>query len=209
MTRDQANQIISEHESMVVLCTYNILFTNDIVIGRVIEAVDAVKHSPLYRQRTKQYVNRVADLSRKYERQVNQIVGDRSQFFADANDIFLAEVNRHIDTLYWCIKREFDKYKLPFSDTLAKMELARTLCDFSCTQFDKRIQELCEKDNRFNGLSLDYIKQEALLHALNETMRTFNIPCTVDLNTQECISAINALSQKLADGEIIAKAISA
>lgn len=209
MNREQANKIISEHESMVVLCTYNILFTNDIVVGKVIEAVEAVKHSPLYRLKTKQCVNRVSELSRKYERQVNQIIGDKSQFFADANDIFLEEVNRHIDTLYWCIKRAFDKFRLSYSDVLAKMELARTLCDFSVAQFDKRILELREKDGRFKGFSLNYIRQDTLLHALNESMRTFNIPCTIDLNTKECINSINILSQKLSDGEIIARAISA
>jgi hypothetical protein len=33
MTTDTANQIISKYESLVVLCTYNILLTNDICCG--------------------------------------------------------------------------------------------------------------------------------------------------------------------------------
>ena len=36
MTTDTANQIISKYESLVVLCTYNILLTNDICCGKVI-----------------------------------------------------------------------------------------------------------------------------------------------------------------------------
>lgn len=209
MTKEEVNRIIAENEAMVIGCTYNVLFTNDIVVSLTIEAVESVRKSPLYRMKTKQTINRVEAERKKYERLVNGIISDRSAFFADANDVFVEEIQKHVDILYWSIKREFDKHNLKHSDIIARLELARTLCAFGCVQLDKREEELQAKDKRFKKVKIDYLRQTDLLHTLDEAMRTMNVPYTIDLNTEECTRAINILSVKLADAEIIAKAISA
>lgn len=209
MTKEEANNIIAENEAMVIGCTYNVLFTNDIVIGLTIEAVESIRKSPLYRFDTKRKVNIVEKDRLKYERMINEVIGNTSSFFADANDIFLEDIQKHVDILYYSIKREFDKVNLSFSDIIARMELARTLCEFSCLQLDKREEELQDKDKRFKKFGIDYLRLTNLLRSLSETMKTLNVPCTVNLNTEECIKAINILSVKLADANTIAKAISA
>lgn len=209
MTKEEANNIIAENEAMVIGCTYNVLFTNDIVIGLTIEAVESIRESPLYRFDTKRKVNIVEKDRLKYERMINEVIGNTSSFFADVNDIFLEDIQKHVDILYYSIKREFDKVKLSFSDIIARMELARTLCEFSCLQLDKREEELQEKDKRFKKFGIDYLRLTNLLRSLSETMKTLNVPCTVNLNTEECTKAINILSVKLADANTIAKAISA
>lgn len=209
MTKEEANNIIAENEAMVIGCTYNVLFTNDIVIGLTIEAVESIRKSPLYRFDTKRKVNIVEKDRLKYERMINEAIGGTSSFFADANDIFLEDIQKHVDILYYSIKREFDKVNLSFSDIIARMELARTLCEFSCLQLDKREEELQEKDKRFKKFGIDYLRLTNLLRSLSETMKTLNVPCTVNLNTEECTKAINILSVKLADANTIAKAISA
>ena len=209
MTKEEANNIIAENEAMVIGCTYNVLFTNDIVIGLTIEAVESIRKSSLYRFDTKRKVNIVEKDRLKYERMINEVIGSTSSFFADANDIFLEDIQKHVDILYYSIKREFDKVNLSFSDIIARMELARTLCEFSCLQLDKREEELQEKDKRFKKFGIDYLRLTNLLRSLSETMKTLNVPCTVNLNTEECTKAINILSVKLADANTIAKAISA
>lgn len=209
MTKEEANNIIAENEAMVIGCTYNVLFTNDIVIGLTIEAVESIRKSPLYRFDTKRKVNIVEKDRLKYERLINEVIGNTSSFFADDNDIFLEDIQKHVDILYYSIKREFDKVNLSFSDIIARMELARTLCEFSCLQLDKREEELQEKDKRFKKFGIDYLRLTNLLRSLSETMKTLNVPCTVNLNTEECTKAINILSVKLADANTIAKAISA
>lgn len=209
MTKEEANNIIAENEAMVIGCTYNVLFTNDIVIGLTIEAVESIRKSPLYRFDTKRKVNIVEKDRLKYERMINEVIGNTSSFFADANDIFLEDIQKHVDILYYSIKREFDKVNLSFSDIIARMELARTLCEFSCLQLDKREEELQGKDKRFKKFSIDYLRLTNLLRSLSETMKTLNVPCTENLNTEECTKAINILSVKLADANTIAKAISA
>ena len=209
MTKEEVNKIIEENEAMVIGCTYNVLFTNDIVIGQVVEAVETIKRSPLYRMKTKQLINKVEIVRRKYERMVNEVIGGRCTFFADANDIFLEDIQKHLDVLYWSIKRVFDKHNLIHSDVISKLELARTMCEFGCAQLDKREEELQEKDKRFRKIKIDYLRQTELLKMLNEVMRTMEIPSIVNLNTEDTTRAINILSVKLASAEIIAKAISA
>lgn len=208
MTTNQATKIVSKHEPLVVLATYNILFTNDIVCSQVIESISRLEKSPLYRQRTKQLAKKASDARRAYERLVNGIISDRSTFFADANETFTEEVCKHVDILYYSIKREFDRYRLTDADLLARLETVRTLCDFACQQFDSRMDELRAKDPQFSCFRLDYLRLTDLLRLLNELMRTFRIPCTVDLNTAQCLTAIDVLARKLMDGGSIARAIS-
>lgn len=208
MTRDLANRIVSKHEPLVVLATYNILFTNDIVCGEIIDAFSRLEKSPLFRQRTKQLARQAVLAQKSYERLVNEIISDRCTFFADANETFAEEVNRHVQVLYWCIKREMDKHNVEHSDVLSKLETARTLCDFACQQFDKRLEELKQTDRRFSGFHLDYLRLTNLLRLMNELMRTFYLPCLLDFNTPGCLSAIDILAKKLVDADKIARAIS-
>lgn len=208
MTTDQATKIVSKYEPQVVLATYNILFTNDIVCGEIIDAFSRLEKSPLFRQRTKQLARQAVLAQKSYERLVNEIISDRCTFFADANETFAEEVNRHVQILYWSIKREMDKHNVEHSDVLSKLETARTLCDFACQQFDKRLEELKQTDRRFSGFHLDYLRLTNLLRLMNELMRTFYLPCLLDFNTPECLSAIDILAKKLVDADRIARAIS-
>lgn len=159
MTTDTANQIISKYESLVVLCTYNILLTNDICCGQVIECLHAMKRTPYYKQAFKRYLNDADKARKEYERTVNSVIdSDRSEFFADCNDKYTEEVNKHVDMLYWQFKQVLDDNGISHSAEIARFELARTLCDYACIQFDERIKELRKKDARFNGFTLEYLK---------------------------------------------------
>lgn len=57
MTNEESKRIIDENAAMAVACTYNVLFTNDIVSGLALDAVEAVRKSPLCCYKTKQAVN--------------------------------------------------------------------------------------------------------------------------------------------------------
>lgn len=208
MTNEESKRIIDENAAMAVACTYNVLFTNDIVSGLALDAVEAVRKSPLCRHKTKQWVNKVEREQRKYEKTVNRAIGDKGAFFADANDVFLDDVRKHVEILYWSIKREFDKAGLKHSDTIAKLELARTLCGFACVQLDEMQSEVQARTRYLRRFTISYLRQTDLLKALNVAMRSLNIPCTVNLNSDDCQDAMNILSVKLADADTIAKAIS-
>ena len=41
MTKEESKKIIDENAAMAVACTYNVLFTNDIVSGLALDAVES------------------------------------------------------------------------------------------------------------------------------------------------------------------------
>ena len=41
MTNEESKRIIDENAAMAVACTYNVLFTNDIVSGLALDAVES------------------------------------------------------------------------------------------------------------------------------------------------------------------------
>ena len=75
MTTDTATRIISKHESLVVLCTYNILFTNDICCWQIIECLQAMKRTPYYKHTFKKFLNDAEKARRAYEKTINSVIG--------------------------------------------------------------------------------------------------------------------------------------
>lgn len=152
MTTDTANQIISKYESLVVLCTYNILLTNDICCGQVIECLHAMKRTPYYKQAFKRYLNDADKARKEYERTVNSVIGsDRSEFFADCNDKYTEEVNKHVDMLYWQFKQALDDNGISHSAEIARFELARTLCDSPASSLTKGLKNFGRKTHGSTG----------------------------------------------------------
>ncbi|WP_018667518.1 hypothetical protein [Bacteroides gallinarum] len=207
MTTDTATRIISKYESLVVLCTYNILFTNDICCGQVIECLHAMKRTPYYRHAFKRYLNDADKARKEYERTVNRVIGtDRSGFFAECNDKYTEEVNKHVEMLYWQFKQVLDNNGIAHSAELARFELARTLCDYACIQFDIGVDELRKKDTRFKGFTLDYLKLANLARMMNLASDSLKISKTVNMNAERW-AAFNVLTSKLSDADNIANAI--
>lgn len=208
MNTDTAKKVISKHESLVVLCTYNILFTNDICCGQMIECLQAMKRTPYYRHSFKKYLNEADKSRRGYEKIVNSVIRpDLGEFFADCNDRFVEEVNKHVEMLYWQFKQVLDDKALVYSAELARFELARTLCDYACLQFDIRMNELKEKDPMFKGVTMEYLKLSNEKRLMNLASDNLKITKMVDMNTERCTAAFDVLVRKLSDGGIIANAI--
>lgn len=208
MTEEQVDRMISDNEAIVVGCTYNIMFTNDLVCGAVVEALAGLRKSAMCRHETKKEAGRVEKERKDYERMVNGVVRRSADFFADANDAFTGEVAKHVEVLYWSIKDELDKKKVAESGVVARLETARTLADFAVWQFDKRMQELEERDRRFKGLHIDYLRMTRLRDAMNRLMGTLKIGVTVNMNTERICRAVDVVSLQVGDPERIARAIS-
>lgn len=208
MNKEQATKIISKHEPLFVAYAYNILFTNDVVCGLTVEALAVIEQSPLYKHRTKQLVKCAKEARHKYEKTINGIMNDNPEFFSDANEIVSNEISKHLDILYYTIKKQLDKQRTSHSATISKLELARTFCEFSCTQFDERIEKIHAIGNRFKKVKLSYMRLTQLSYYLNEIISSLHIPTGV-VSEKECSMALNIITQKLGDANIIAKAISA
>ena len=207
LTQKKLNDMINANSSIVIAATYNILFTNDIVIGLIKDAGEQIRKCDKYKFETKKYLKYVEKAVNDYEVLTNNIIGPRCDFMADANTVVSEELYRDINRLTYSIKRQFEKANLSNTYMLAKAETARTLCEFGCVQLDDRIKELERTDKSFAHINISYLRQTDICNGLNSLMRTFKIPLTVDLNTEECRSMLNVVTKKLADCEMIAKAI--
>lgn len=196
MNIEQANQIVSKHEPLVVVCTYNILFINDICCGQVIEALEALKYTPHFRQKVKQLAGMVKKARHDYEYKLNGIISDKSGFFADANDRFLEEVQHDVEVFYYALKQEMDNLNTQYSSQLARLELARTLCECACLQYDRRMEEMYRKDPRFKGFYMDYLRLTNLSRLMNELIDHIHVGHTINLNTPQCSEAFEALVRR-------------
>ena len=164
--------------------------------------------TPYYRQDFKRYLNDAEKARKEYERIVNRVIGmDRSEFFADCNDKYMEEVNKHVDMLYWQFKQTLDDNKISYSAEVATFELARTLCEYACIQFDERMDELKKKDVRFKGFTLEYLKLSNVSRLINLASDNLKIGAMVDMNTERCTVAFDVLIRELSNAENIANAI--
>jgi hypothetical protein len=105
------------------------------------------------------------------------------------------------------VQQTLDDNGISHSAEIARFELARTLCDYACIQFDERIKELRKKDARFNGFTLEYLKLSNVARVMNLASDCLKIGKTVNMNTERCTAAFDVLVRKLSDADNIANAI--
>ncbi len=96
-----------------------------------------------------------------------------------------------------------------YSSELARFELARTLCEYACLQFDERIAALKKKDAGFKGFTLEYLRLTNVSRLMDMASECLKIGKTVDMNTEKRTAAFDVLVRKLSDTENIANAINA
>lgn len=94
-----------------------------------------------------------------------------------------------------------------YSSDIARFELARTMCEYACLQFDGRIAELKKKDARFKLFTLEYLRLTNVSRLMDMASDCLKIGKTVNMNTEKCTSAFDVLIRKLSDAENIANAI--
>lgn len=107
-------------ENVTLTAVYNILFTNDVVCGLVVDFVSQLKKSPYYRFYVKQQAKRIESEMQKYEKRIAEIAGKKIFFMADANEVISEELQPDLLKMEYSIKSEFDKHKIKDSALLAK-----------------------------------------------------------------------------------------
>ena len=194
--------------NITLTAVYNILFTNDIVCGLVVDFISLLKKSPYYRFNVKQQAKRIEREMQTYEKRISEIAGKRIFFMADANEVISEEIQPDLFKMEYSIKSEFDKHKLKDSGLLAKMELTRCMCELSCLSLDKRIEEVSPYNKDMKRLT--YLRLTALfslLDGLSDIL--YQSKEYIDLNeSSNCKMAMRIIQRKLTDCNIISRAIS-
>ena len=208
-------------ENVTLTAVYNILFTNDVVCGLVVDFISQLKKSPYYRFNVKQQAKRIENEMQKYEKRIAEISGKRIFFMADANEVIAEELQPDLLKMEYSIKSEFDKHKLndsaksefdkhKLNDSalLAKMELTRCMCELSCLSLDKRIEEVTPYNQDVKRLT--YLRLTALFSYVDGLSNIlYQSKEYINLNeSSNCKMAMQIIQRKLTDCNIISRAIS-
>lgn len=200
---EKIKDMAQKNNNALVIGTYNILFTNDIASTAVLDAMEMLKKSKYYRHKIKKLAGDIKNERLRYEKFMRMIVGNKIDFFAEANDRFLETVSEPLTVLHYSIKSEFDKVKGVDSELFAYLEKARVLCDFSVAQYDLRMQEMCELDYRLRRYNLVYLRLTRLAFLMNTLMEQFTFDQFIEVNTKTCQDAMRVLARKLANAKTI------
>ena len=212
---DVLNAAFDRHQNLVMLSAFNMIFLNDLIYASIIDLDNPMRQSTLYRQKAKQLWNRIVAERVRMERIINEVVGaseNGANIFADANDRYCTEVQRHIDMVRITVKQALDNARAPHAALFADIETARLLADVSCRQCDFWVEKLGNADRALTQLSsLDYIRPTTL-HALFEEFCNIVFRINQDISlmgNEQCVLASKILVQKLRDPNITYRAATA
>lgn len=194
----------SKYSDRVTLCTYNIMFFNDIAHSNAVDLVGYIRTLPICKQQIKQVTNNIHKEIKRYTTQMKKV--GRTEFFSYACDNMADNLGQDIYKLENSIKFALDKAKIKKSVLLAKIETARVLTWGACINLDMRQKDIRKEipvslsDIRLTSLANNIEKLSNMLYGKK--------PRTVDFNKDEnCILAFRIIQKKLLNGHKIADAI--
>lgn len=194
----------SKYSDRVTLCTYNIMFFNDIAHSNAVDLVGYIRKLPICKQQIKQVTNNIHKEIKRYTTQMKKV--GRTEFFGYACDNMAENLGQDIYKLENSIKFALDKARIKDSVLLAKIETARVLAWGACINLDMREKDIKKElpvslsDMRLTSLAKNIEKLSSMLYG--------NKPRTVDFNKDEnCLLAFRIIQKKLLNGHKIADAI--
>lgn len=194
----------SKYSDRVTLCTYNIMFFNDIAHSNAVDLVGYIRTLPICKQQIKQVTNNIHKEIKRYTTQMKKV--GRTEFFSYACDNMADNLGQDIYKLENSIKFALDKAKITNSVLLAKIETARVLTWGACINLDMRQKDIRKEipvslsDIRLTSLANNIEKLSNMLYSRK--------PRNVDFNKDEnCLLAFRIIQKKLLNGHKIAEAI--
>lgn len=194
----------SKYSNRVTLCTYNIMFFNDIAHSNAVDLVGYIRTLPICKQQIKQVTNNIHKEIKRYTTQMKKV--GRTEFFSYACDNMADNLGQDIYKLENSIKFALDKAKIKDSVLLAKIETARVLTWGACINLDMRQKDIRKElpvslsDIRLTSLANNIEKLSNMLYSRK--------PRNVDFNKDEnCLLAFRIIQKKLLNGHKIAEAI--
>ena len=201
---------LKKYGGIAEAATYQVLFTNDLVMCAVVDLKDLIRNSEFNKYSIKKNMNSVSFESARYEKLTARVIAGNISFFADANEKFQDGIQSYVNTFLYSIKNVFDKERTSNAALYSQLEYTTTLCGIAVAQIERNTNYLRSVDPFFNRFSLDYLSLKKVLFGLKNIEREMGKKITkkVDLDSDKnCKLALNILIKKLADSDIISAAI--
>lgn len=103
------------------------------------------KDKGMFRHSLKHYANTAIQRFDNYEKAHITNFGERYRLFLDYLDNIEDQIMPHVDKLYWAMKAVLDKYNVENSALKAKVEIARTMIEYSCCIYDELMRDTKNK----------------------------------------------------------------
>lgn len=178
----------------------------------MVDAYNAIKDDKkLYRQQTKQYINKALAAYDTWDSKMRFVLADRYQLWLDLSDASEAELKPLITTLYYCIDNYFLKNKMPKSKIIARMETAMVLIDVAVNLFKNLFDNIQKKIgtdlrpmfNDGNALELRKNWNNAMQSVINSVSGIPNIDINDDADS---VQAAKNIVMKLSNENIYNRA---
>lgn len=128
------------------LCNLVVGAANTIAGKAVFDARDMLKQrKDLWKFEVKCRATKATQAYYKYEKVHMKNFGDRYNLFIDYLDSVEEDIQPHVDKLCYSIAQVLSKYNQKDSMLKARLETARTLCEYACGVFDRIMKEAQER----------------------------------------------------------------
>lgn len=170
-----------------------------------------VKDKKRFRFSVKQCANNAKKDFDAYEKMHCRIFGDRYRLFLDYLDSVEDEVMPHVQKMYFSIKSVLDKNRESDSALKAKIELARTMIEYSCYIYDRLLNETRKQSGYDFDRWMRPARLTGVLHWWDELekliCKTDDKGVTINLNEDaNCRLAFDIIERVLTNEDTLNKA---
>lgn len=199
---------LSEQEQNILTCTlYNVLFTNDIAMGHIYDAMQLLEKSSLWRGRVKQRGGYLKQQMRLYNGTVTRMTRN-PEFVAELNEEFSEMIQMDLLKLELTVKNYMHKCHVPDVELQMLLALSDIFTsgalknyDLNCTRPDNPVHHLMHS---FRHFCITGIKDSfrAMYDEIQKIYARRDYYC--DLNSNEDIfNGFVVICRKLSDPERI------
>ena len=211
-SQKRAEYLWQQFNKLNSLCNLVIGAVNTIAGKAVFDARALLKQrQDLWRLEVKHRATKATQAYYSYEKMHMKNFDDRYNLFIDYLDSVEEDIQPHIDKLCYSIAQVLTKYHQKDSMLKARIETARTLCEYACGVFDRIMKEAQDKTHHnFAQVFAKARLTEVLFHWSNvsdHVCRTEPKDLDIQLNNDpNCRLAFQIIERKLVSEDFLNKA---
>ncbi len=194
--------------SAYIFCYFN----NDVANSAMIDAKAEIHRAGLDIKENKYFMNSAFKAYDTYERKIKVENREVYEYLLSCSDEMQKEVKKDIDIFYMSLKGYLDKFNVPDSTLLARLQLANTLLERSVLAYNKYFDACKEKIGYDISPYLLYSRLDGTYHWWNKLTKsidkTYCKDIDIDFNKdKDCMLAYKILTTKMCNYDIIKKAV--
>lgn len=203
------NEKHEEARDLLAKATYMTIFASDWTTSLALEAVEAVKKTPLYRHMVKHWCKELDKERKRYQNMMAKITGEVKETgeveetYLNLCQDFEDDMREQRDELIAAVTEAFEGFK--YAEVYAKIEMVRVMAKMSC-QINEELSRAVLKATR-GRIDLGYMRQTDISNKAYQLAMAAMEHINVNLNDSPRVrSALEQVERKLFEGEVVKRA---